>query len=47
MYNMVLVAIVDTSKNLLHENGSILLSELSSSNDLIEEFSSLADPKVR
>jgi hypothetical protein len=45
--NVVLVAIVDTRKNLLHENSGILLCELSSRDDLIEKLSTFADPISR
>lgn len=44
MDNVVLVAIVDARQNLLHENSSILLRELSSCDDLVEKLSALADP---
>jgi hypothetical protein len=43
---MVLVAVVHAGKYLLHKDGSIFLCELASGNDLIEEFSSLADPII-
>lgn len=41
---VVLVAVVDARQNLLHEDCSVLLCELASSDDLVEEFSTLADP---
>ena len=43
MDNMVRVTIVDTLQNLLHENCSVLLSEFSSCDDLIEQLSTFAD----
>ena len=42
--NVLGVAIVDTLENLLHEHGGVLLGELASSDDLVEELSTLADP---
>ena len=38
-----LVAVVDAGKHLLHEHCGVLLSELASCDNLVEEFSSLAD----
>ena len=43
MHDMVVMAIVDARQNLLHEQRSILFCELASSNDLVEELSTLAD----
>ena len=47
MDDVVLMAVVDALKNLLHEHGSVTLRELTSLQDLIEELSSLADPKSK
>lgn len=44
MDDVVAVTVVDTLENLLHEDGGVLLRELASLDDLIEELSSLADP---
>ena len=44
MYDIIFVTIVNTTKYLLHQYGSIFLSELASGYDLVEELSSLADP---
>lgn len=44
MDDVVGVTVVDTLENLLHEDGGVLLRELASLDDLIEELSSLADP---
>ena len=41
---MILVAIVNATKYLFQENGSVFLSELASGDDLVEELSSLANP---
>ena len=43
MDNILRVAVVDTLDNLLHEHGGVLLGELPSGDDLIEELSTLAD----
>jgi hypothetical protein len=43
--DVLFVAVVDTREDLLHEDGSIFLSELASCDDFIEEFSSFADPR--
>ena len=45
MYDVVCVAVVDALKDLFHENGSIFFSEFSSCNDLIKQFTSLANSK--
>ena len=37
------MAVVDASEHLLHEHGSIHLSELASGDNLIEELTTLAD----
>lgn len=42
--NVLRVAVVDTLENLLHEHGGVLLGELPSGDDLVEELSALADP---
>jgi hypothetical protein len=42
--NVLGVAVVDTLENLLHEHGGVLLGELASGDDLVEELSTLADP---
>ena len=41
--DIVLMAVVDALENLLHKDSTITLGELSSLEDLIEQFSSLAD----
>ena len=41
MDNVVFVAVVYTSKNLLHKNCCVFLSELALCDDLVEELSSL------
>jgi len=46
MNDVVLVAVVDARKDLLHQDGGVLLCELSSSNDLVEEFSSFTNPTL-
>ena len=43
MHNVGLMTVVDAGKNLLHENSSISLAELASLEDLVEEFTTLAD----
>ena len=43
MDNMVLVAVVYTPKDLLHENCCVFLSELAFGDDLVEKLSSLAN----
>ena len=43
MDDIVLMAVVDALENLLHKDSTITLGELSSLEDLIEQFSSLAD----
>jgi hypothetical protein len=42
--NVVLVAVVDAREHLLHQDSCILLCELPSGDNLVEEFSSFADP---
>ena len=46
MDNVVLMAVVDALEYLLHEDGSITLREFASLENLIEKFTSLADPKL-
>ena len=41
-----LMTVVDARENLLHENGSVALAELSTLQDLVEELTALADPKL-
>jgi hypothetical protein len=43
--DVVLVAVVDALEDLLHKDGAITLGELASLEDLVEELTSLADPK--
>jgi hypothetical protein len=43
MDDVVRVAIVDARENLFHEDSCVLFGEFPSGNDLIEEFSTLAD----
>jgi len=43
--DMVLVAVVNTWKDLFHQDSSIFLCEFSSSDDLVEELTSLADSR--
>jgi hypothetical protein len=43
MHNMVCVAVVDALKNLLHENSCVFFGKFASCNDLVEEFSALAN----
>ena len=43
MNDVVRVAVIDTLKNLFHENSGVFLGELSSSDDFIEELTTLAD----
>ena len=43
MYDVVKVAVVDATENLLNQNGSVLLSEFATSQNLFEQLSSLAD----
>ena len=43
MHDMVSMAVVDAGKNLLDEDSSIILTELSSFYDFIEELTTLAD----
>ena len=40
--DVISVAVVDTLKDLLHENGSVFLGEFASSDDFIEKLTSLA-----
>jgi hypothetical protein len=42
MNDMVLVTVVDAREHLFHENSCIFLSELASSDDLIEELTTFA-----
>lgn len=44
MDDVVLVAVVDAREHLLHENGRILLTKFAALKNLIEKFSTLADP---
>lgn len=44
MNDVVGVAVVHALENLLHEDSGVLLSELASSDDLVEELTTLADP---
>ena len=46
MNDVVFVAVVYTSKYLLHKNCCVFLSELALCDDLVEELSSLADSKL-
>ena len=46
MDNVGLVAIVDAGKDLLHENGTVALAEFSTLQNLIEELTAFADPKL-
>ena len=41
-----LMAIVDAGKDLLHENGTVTLAEFTTLQNLIEELTALADPKL-
>lgn len=43
MHNVVEMAVVNASEDLLGQNGGVSLTELSSLKDLVEELSSLAD----
>ena len=43
MHDVVLVAVVDARENLLHQNGSVPLSEFATLQDLIEKLTSFAD----
>lgn len=43
MNDVVLVTVVDALEDLLHEDSSITLREFTSLEDLIEEFSTLAN----
>ena len=44
MDNVVAVAVIDTLENLLHQDCSVFLSELSSRDNLIKELSTFTDP---
>ena len=44
MDNVVAVAVIDTLENLLHQDRSVFLSELSSRDNLIKELSTFTDP---
>ena len=46
MDDVIGMAVVDTLQDLLHKNGSVLLRELSSWYDFIEEFSSFTYSKM-
>ena len=46
MDDIVLMAVVDARKNLLHENSGVTLSELSTLENFVEELTALADPKL-
>jgi len=41
--NVVLMAVVDAGKHLLHQDGGITLTELASLQDFVEELTTLAD----
>lgn len=43
MDDVVSVTVVDALKDLFHENRGIFFSEFASGNDLVEQFTSLAD----
>ena len=43
MHDVVEMAVVNASEDLLGQNGGVSLTELSSLKDLVEELSSLAD----
>jgi hypothetical protein len=46
MNDMVAVAVVHALKDLLHQNGSVLLCELPTGNDFVKQLSSLADSRI-
>ena len=41
-----LMTVVDARENLLHENGTVALAEFATLQNLIEELTALADPKL-
>lgn len=43
MHNVVSMTVVDATEDLLNEHSSVAFSELTSSKDLFEEFSTLTD----
>ena len=43
VHDFLLVAVVDAEKNLLHEDCGVLLGELSTCDDFVEELTTLAD----
>ena len=45
MNDIVLVAVINAGKNLLHQNGAVSLGELAALEDLIEKLTTLADSK--
>ena len=45
MDDVVLVAVVNAGKHLLHENGAISLGEFAALENLVEELTSLANSK--
>ena len=45
MDDIVLVAVVNAGKYLLHQNGAISLGEFAALEDFVEELTTLADPK--
>ena len=45
MNDVVLVAVINARKNLLHQNGAVSFGELATLQNFIEEFTSLADSK--
>jgi hypothetical protein len=42
--DVVLVAVVDARKHLLHKNCCVLFTEFAALQDFVEEFTALADP---
>ena len=47
MHNVSLVAVVDAGEDLFHEDGTVALAELATLQNLIEELTTLADPKKK
>ena len=46
MDNVGLMAIVDAGEDLLHENGTVTFAKFATLQNLIEELTTLADPKI-
>ena len=46
MDDVVLVAVVNAGEDLLHKNGTVTFTEFATLQNLIEELTTLADPKI-